>query len=110
LVGVFTGKQAFAVFKIDEKTQRGVALGDDVIKGTKLAEVEADHVVLEHNGMRQQLNLENKAGKNKDNLILEQHPTSIGVDQAVTGWNQAHQTMQKERTQMRLEKTKEVHQ
>ena len=109
LVGVFTGKQAFAVFKTDEKTQRGFALGEDVVKGTKLTAVEADHVVLEHNGMRQQLFLENKSGKNKDTLALDQHSSTVGVDQAVSGWNQAQQAMKKDRTQKRMEKTKEVH-
>jgi len=110
LVGVFTGKQAFAVLKMDEKTQRGVALGDEVVKGTKLIEVANDHVVLEHNGARQQLYLEFKTGKNKDNLILEQTSNVSGVEQAVAGWNQARQVIQKERTQLRQEKNKEVHQ
>lgn len=110
LVGVFTGKEAFAVLKTDEKTQRGVALGDDVVKGTKLVEVEADHVVLEHDGVRQTVYLESKAVKNKDSLVLGQPSSTPSVEQAVAGWNQAHQVMQKDRTQMRQEKNKEVHQ
>ena len=110
LVGIFTGKNAFAILKMDEKTQLGVALGDDIIKGTKLVEVNADHVVLEHNGLRQNLYLESKTAKNNDNTALGQSSSTAGVDQAVAGWNQAHQAMQKERAQMRPEKLKEVRQ
>lgn len=108
LMGVFSGKESFAVLKIDDKTQRGVALGEEVIKGTKLIEVDADHVILEHNGTRQQLYLESKTGKDK---AAQQQPSVVtGVDQAVAGWNQAHQMLQNERTQMRQDKAKEVHQ
>ncbi|GEM_PF-1158801 len=93
LVGVFTGSKAFAVFKIDDKTQHGAALGEDIIKGTKLIEVGADYVLLQHNGLSQRVNLENKSN-NKDRLALE-HPSPVsGVDQAVAGWNQANQEMQ----------------
>jgi hypothetical protein len=98
LVGVFSGKHGFAVLKTDEKTQRGVALGEDVIKGTKLVEVDVDHVVLEHNGVRQRVNLDNKsADKNivsKDRSIPP--PQSIpSAEEAAISWKQAHQEMQK---------------
>lgn len=94
LVGVFTGSQGFAVFKLDEKTQRGVALGEEIIKGTKLTEVGADYAVIDHNGLSQRLKLENKSN-NKDSLVMD-HPKAVsGVSQAVEGWNQANQEMQK---------------
>jgi hypothetical protein len=76
LIGVFSGKQGFAVLKMDEKTQRG-----------------GDYVLLEHNGLSQRVNLEIKTAINKEGLILE-HPASVsGVQQAVAGWNQANKEM-----------------
>jgi hypothetical protein len=93
---VFTGSHAFAVFKIDDKTQHGVALGEDIINGTKLIEVGADFAVLQHNGLSQRVNLENKSN-NKANVALD-HPSSVsGVEQAVAGWNQANQDMKKQK-------------
>jgi type II secretory pathway component PulC len=109
LVGIFTGKHSFAVLKLDEKTQRGVALGDEVIKGTKLAEVGADYVVLEYDGVRQKVNLEVKEPKNKESIVMEQPASSSAVAQAVAGWNQASQKMQNDRNKLRMEKLKEVH-
>jgi hypothetical protein len=95
LIGVFTGSKAFAVFK-DDKTQHGVALGEDIIKGTKLIEVGADYAVLQHNGLSQRVNLENKSNS-KANVALD-HPSSVsGVEQAVAGWNQANQDMKKQK-------------
>ena len=93
LVGIFTGSQGFAVFKIDEKTQRGVALGEEVFKGTKLTEVGTDYAVLEHNGISQRVKLESKAS-NKDSLVSEHSSAVSGVSQAVAGWNQANQEIQ----------------
>ena len=92
LVGVFTGKHGFAVLKMDEKTQRGVALGEEVISGVKLVDVDVDHVVLDHNGLRQRLNLESKPVTNKSTSLA--HPSTPSAQQAVEGWNQAHQEMQ----------------
>ena len=94
LVGVFSGSQGFAVFKIDEKTQHGVALGEEVFKGTKLTEVGSDYAVLEHNGISQRIKLENKSG-NKDSLVSDHSSAVSGVSQAVAGWNQANQEIQK---------------
>ena len=109
LMGVFTGKQGFAVLKLDEKTQHGIALGDEVIKGTRLVEVDADHVVLEHDGIRQQVNLEIKVSKTTDSSATEKYTTVSGVAQAVAGWNQANQALQNDRAQQRTGKMKEAH-
>lgn len=95
LIGVFSGKKGFAVLKINDKTQRGVALGEDVIKGAKLVEVAVDHVLIEYNGLRQRVNLETKSANNKESVSLEQPSAISGVKQAVAGWSQAQQEMQK---------------
>jgi type II secretory pathway component PulC len=95
LVGVFSGKKGFAVLKIDDKTQRGVALGEDVIKGAKLVEVAVDHVLIEYNGMRQRVNLEIKSAINKENDSLDHASVIPGVKEAVAGWSQAQQELQK---------------
>lgn len=64
LVGVFaakTGRPGFAVLKLDDKQQAGVAVGESVAPGTKLLEVHADYVLLERGGVQQRVNLEGKA-------------------------------------------------
>lgn len=63
LLGVFAasaGKAGFAVLKLDDKRQVGVAEGEEVAAGTKLLAVHADYVLLEHAGVQQKVNLENK--------------------------------------------------
>lgn len=63
LLGVFAasaGKTGFAILKLDDKRQVGVAEGEEVASGTKLVEVHADYVLLEHAGVQQKVNLENK--------------------------------------------------
>lgn len=63
LLGVFAasaGKRGFAVLKLDDKSQTGVAEGEEVATGTRLVAVHADHVILERAGVRQRVNLENK--------------------------------------------------
>lgn len=60
LLGVFaagTGKASFAVFDLDGK-QVGVALGENLVSGIKLAEVHADHVLLERAGIRRKIGFE----------------------------------------------------
>ena len=104
LVGVFTGSKGFAVFKTDEKSQHGVAVGEEVVNGSKLIEVGADYVVLLHNGLNQQIKLENKSNS-KDTAMMAQSVSTSGVQQAVTGWNQANQEIQ----QKRQMKTPNVH-
>jgi len=63
LLGVFAasaGKAGFAILKMDDKRQMGVAEGEEVTSGTKLLAVYADHVVLEHAGVQQKIKLEDK--------------------------------------------------
>lgn len=63
LLGVFaasSGKPGFAVLKLDNNRQAGVAEGEEVAPGTKLIEVNADYVLLERAGVQQRVNMENK--------------------------------------------------
>lgn len=69
LLGVFAasaGKPGFAILKLDDKRQVGVAEGQEVASGTKLLAVHADHVVLEHGGVQQKVILENKYAGSKN--------------------------------------------
>lgn len=93
LIGVFTGKHGFAVFKLDEKTQRGVALGEEITKGVKLLEVHADHAVIERNGARQRVGMESKQANNKS---VDQQTSSASAAQAAAGWKAVHHEMQKD--------------
>ena len=74
LVGVFSGKHGFAIFRLDEKRQVGVGLGEEVYKGTKLVEVAADYVLIERNEVRQRINLEGKSAVNTENIV-QAHPS-----------------------------------
>jgi type II secretory pathway component PulC len=58
LVGVFA--PSFAVLEFDGKRQVGLATGHQVVPGATLVEVAKDHVVIERDGVRQQINLESK--------------------------------------------------
>lgn len=63
LVGVFAasaGKPGFAVLQLDDKHQVGVAVGGNVVPGTKLLEVHPDYVLLERAGAQQRVNMEGK--------------------------------------------------
>lgn len=63
LLGVFAasaGKPGFAILKLDDKRQVGLAEGEDVAPGTRLVEVKTDYVLLERAGVRQKVILENK--------------------------------------------------
>ena len=96
LLGVFSGQHGFAVLRLDDKRQLGVALGEEVVKGTRLVEVAADHVVLDYNGVLQRVNLENKFAENKGasggRLVATSAP---GSEQAIAGWNTMSVEMQK---------------
>ena len=61
LLGVFAGSPGFAVLELDGKRQKSIALSDEVAPGTRLLEVAADYVVLEHGGVRQRVDLEGQA-------------------------------------------------
>ncbi len=95
LVGVFSGKQGFAVLKLDDKKQQGVALGEEVSAGTKLVEVAADHVLLERNGVRHRVNLENKFADSKGLTVRPSSSVSPAAEMAMANWNKARQEMQK---------------
>lgn len=63
LLGIFSAssdKPGFAVLKLDNNRQMGVAEGEEVVPGTRMIAVEADYVLLERAGARQRVNLENK--------------------------------------------------
>lgn len=63
LLGLFSatgGKPGFAILKLDEKRQLGVAEGAEVVPGTKLVAVNVDHILLERAGMQQKVSLEIK--------------------------------------------------
>jgi len=57
LIGVFAGVPGFAVLELDGKRQLGLATGREIVAGVKLLEVAIDHVVIEHDGVRQQIPL-----------------------------------------------------
>lgn len=64
LMGVFsaeTGRAAFAVLKLDDNRQVGIAVGESMASGAKLLEVHPDYVLLEHAGVQQRVNLERTA-------------------------------------------------
>ncbi|MDO8413981.1 MAG: type II secretion system protein N [Gallionellaceae bacterium] len=64
LVGVFAGsvgQPGFAILKLDDKRQIGVAVGEEVAPGTTLREVHPDFVLLERAGVQQQVNMDQKA-------------------------------------------------
>lgn len=67
LVGVFAGVPGFAVLELDGKRQLGLATGREIVAGVKLIEVAIDHVVIEHDGVRQQIPL---AEKTSDSLTV----------------------------------------
>lgn len=63
LVGVFaakTGRSGFAVLKLDDKRQAGVAVGENVLPGVRLLEVHPGHVLLERGDVQQRVYLEEK--------------------------------------------------
>lgn len=96
LLGVYTGKQGFAIFRLDEKKQLGVALGEEVAKGSRLVEVAADYVLIEHNGTRQRVNLEKKFADSKGMIVERSSLAAVpNAQQAAAEWNQARQEMQK---------------
>jgi len=80
LLGVFTaspGKPGFAIMKLDNNKQAGVAEGEEVAPGTRLVEVNADYVLLERSGIQQRVNLENKYANSSDGKAeLADHDTA----------------------------------
>lgn len=60
LIGVFAGKPGFAILELDGKRQLGLATGREIVAGAKLVEVAIDHVTIERDGVRQQIQLQGK--------------------------------------------------
>jgi Type II secretion system protein C len=68
LVGVFAstaGKPGFAVLKLGDGNQVGLALGESTPSGAKLVEVHPGYVLLERSGLRQRIDLEGQAADGK---------------------------------------------
>lgn len=63
VVAAATGRSGYAVLKMDAKKAVAVPQGEDIEPGLRLAEVHADHVVLERNGAREKLAWPQKGGK-----------------------------------------------
>jgi hypothetical protein len=61
LLGVYTGAHGFALVTLDGKRQAGFALGEELAPGTRLVEISADAIMLEHAGARQRVELEGLA-------------------------------------------------
>jgi hypothetical protein len=66
LVGVFAGTPGFAVFELDGKRQLGLATGHEIVAGAKLINVAGDHVVIERDGVAQQILLVANHFKNNE--------------------------------------------
>ena len=63
VVAASGGRRGHAVLRLDGKRTLAVLQGEDIEPGLRLAEVHADHVVLERNGARETLAWPDKAGK-----------------------------------------------
>lgn len=63
VVAASGGRRGHAVLRLDGKKTIAVLQGEDVEPGLRLAEVHADHIVLERNGARETLAWPEKAGK-----------------------------------------------
>ena len=63
VVAASSGRRGHAVLRLDGKKTLAVLQGEDVEPGLRLAEVHADHIVLERNGVRETLAWPEKAGK-----------------------------------------------
>ena len=84
LLGIFAasaGKKGFAILKLDDKRQTGVAEGEEVASGTRLLAVHDDHVLLERAGVQQRVNLETK-GTGIENTGTAHGGTLPGINPA----------------------------
>ena len=63
VVAASGGRRGHAVLRLDGKTSVAVLQGEDVEPGLRLAEVHADHIVLERDGARETLAWPEKGGK-----------------------------------------------
>ena len=55
VVAAVAGKHGYAVIELDTREILAVREGDDIVPGVRLAEVHADHVILERNGTHETL-------------------------------------------------------
>lgn len=62
VVAASGGRRGYAVVQLEAKEIRAVHEGEDVAPGIRLAEVLADHVILERSGMRETLALPERKG------------------------------------------------
>jgi general secretion pathway protein C len=62
VVAASGGRRGYAVVQLEAKQILAVHEGEDVAPGIRLAEVHADHVILERNGMREMLAWPEKKG------------------------------------------------
>ena len=63
VVAASGGRRGHAVLRLDGKRTVAVLQGEDVEPGLRLAEVHADRIVLERNGVRETLTWPEKGGK-----------------------------------------------
>jgi general secretion pathway protein C len=63
VVAASGGRRGHALLRLDGKKTMAVLQGEDVEPGLRLAEVHADHIVLERNGARETLAWPEKGGK-----------------------------------------------
>lgn len=97
LVGAFSGKKGFAIFKLDDKHQKGVAVGEEIEKGVRLLTVAEDHAILLHDGVRQRVNLQNSvvasAASSVSELSAKTTPSATVsppvAEEAVAEWQAA---------------------
>lgn len=84
LLGVLAasgGRRGYAMVQLEAKQILAVQEGEDIAPGIRLAEVQADHVVLERNGLRETLALQQKkssippAPQAAESTALQPQPT-----------------------------------
>jgi general secretion pathway protein C len=63
VVAATGGERGYAVLRLDAKKSVAVSQGEDIEPGLRLAEVHADHIVLDRNGARESLAWPEKGGK-----------------------------------------------
>lgn len=88
LLGVFASnreKPGFAILKLADNRQVGIAEGEEISAGTRLVKVKTDHVLVDQHGSKQQIYLEKRkisaAVAPPSNLTT---PANTQYEQAVT--------------------------
>jgi hypothetical protein len=96
LIGVFSGKQGFAIFRQEEKRQIGVALGEEIVSGIQLVEVSSDHALVLFNGAQQRVELENKFTNGKNSAVTRSDiASSPNAARVIKEWERAQQKISK---------------